>query len=321
MPVIASSFGTPILLRNGHFQTIVRALFRKPDPGIFSRERITTPDDDFLDLDWIKTGHESLVIICHGLEGSSHGSYVTVMAAFMSDNGYDILAMNFRSCSGEMNVLPRFYHSGETGDLDFVIKHVINPGNYKSIYLIGFSIGGNVILKYLGEQSGNINPAIKRTVTFSVPVHLASSAARMNRFSSKLYLSEFLKSLKSKIVQKNRVMPNEISIEGINEIKSFEAFDEKYTAPLHGFKNAAEYYKAASSLYYLDKIKIPILIVNALDDPFLSPECYPVEIAKASKYLFLEMPGSGGHLGFISNHINGINWVEERALEFIRIDN
>src|SRR6185437_8043695 len=238
MPIVPSSFKPPRLFGNGHLQTLIPALFRKSDPSVYTRQRITTPDDDFLDLDTIYTGSDKLVILCHGLEGSSHSTSVVSMAAYLSKNGFDTLVLNFRSCSGEMNNQLRFYHSGETGDLDFVIKQTLEEKKYKELYLLGFSLGGNVVLKYVGEQGADIPIQIKKAVTISAPCHLESSAYYMNRWATRIYLNRFLRSLKNKIRIKHKMMPGRISIDGLDKIKSFHDFDNRYTGPMHGFCDA-----------------------------------------------------------------------------------
>jgi predicted alpha/beta-fold hydrolase len=316
MPVIPSRFKAPFLLQNGHLQTLIPALFRKHDASFYTRERIETPDDDFLDLDWALTGSEKLVVICHGLEGSSHSTSVVNMARYLSEKGYDILVLNFRSCSGEMNRQLRFYHSGETGDLGFVINHAIRKQKYKALYVMGFSLGANVVLKYAGEQGRGIAPVIKKVVAFSVPCHLESSAYYMNRPLDKIYLNNFLRSLKAKIRLKHRLMPDKISLEGMDTIKTFHGFDDRYTGPIHGFKDAHEYYSKSSSIHYLKDIAIPTLIVTAQNDPFLPEACYPRTIAADHPFLYLEIPESGGHVGFLDKHISGVYWTERRAEAF-----
>jgi uncharacterized protein len=317
MPLVKSQFIPNFLFKNGHLQTLIPALFRKTDCTRYTRERINTPDDDFLDLDWIHTGSDQLVVICHGLEGSSHSTSVAGMANFLSKNGFDVLVLNFRSCSGEMNRQLRFYHSGETGDLDLAIKHAVETGTYKNIYLLGFSLGANVVLKYIGEKAESLLPAIRKAVVFSVPCDLEASAFYMNRRSARIYLNNFLRSLKSKIILKNRLIPGALNIESIDKIRTFHDFDGQFTGPIHGFKDAHDYYSKSSSIRFLPNIKIPALIINAGNDPFLPPQCYPVEIARHHPFVFLEIPQSGGHVGFFQNKTNGIYWSEQRALEFI----
>lgn len=300
MPIIPSTFKTHFLLHNGHLQTIVAAVFRKSSLSGFTRERIITPDDDFLDLDWMENGNKKLVIFCHGLEGNSLSSYNQISISYLSKKGFDALAWSYRSCGGEMNKQLRFYHSGETRDLDFVIKHVIRHKKYEDIYLMGYSLGGNIVLKYIGEEALHLDKKIKAVVAVSAPVDLASSATKLEKPINGIYLKRFLKSLKKKIKAKATVFPQKLDVKAIDQLKGFYSFDDKYTAPIHGFKDALDYYQKSSALPFLKDIKIPALMISPLDDPFLSAECYPFEIAKQSQYLFLETPTTGGHLGFIN---------------------
>jgi len=284
---------------------------------MYQRERVETPDNDFLDLDWVKTGSKKLVIICHGLEGSSHSTSVASMAAYLSGHGFDALVLNFRSCSGEMNRQLRFYHSGETGDLGWLVNRVLASGNYESIHFVGFSLGGNVLLKYLGEQGASISGLAKSAVVFSAPVDLESSAFYMNRPGAMIYLNNFLRSLKKKVILKSQLMPGKLSVEGLDEVKTFHDFDNRYTGPMHGFIDAHDYYSKSSSIHFLKDIRIPTLLVNAANDPFLPKECYPIEIARGHEHLSLEMPSSGGHVGFFEGHLKRPFWSERRALEFL----
>jgi uncharacterized protein len=319
MPLIKNSeYISPYYLFSRHLQTILPALFRKVGNVIYTRERIVTHDDDFLDLDWSKVNSSEVVIISHGLEGDSKRPYVLGMVRALNNAGYDVLAWNYRGCSGEINKLHRFYHSGETNDFDYVIKYISKDHNYKNIFLVGFSIGGNITLKYLGEKANDIDKKIKCAVVFSVPCHLESGAKQLGKFKNKMYMTRFLKSLGAKIKAKSLIMPELISDKGFNKIKNFYDFDERYTAPLHGFKNALEYWKHSSSIFYLNTISLPTLIVNAKNDPFLSPQCYPIKEAENNSKLYLEIPETGGHCGFYANNNNGLYWSEKRAIEFIK---
>ncbi len=317
MPIIHSTYKAPYFLFSEHLETIIPALFRKNEPVKYQRERIDTPDQDFLDLDWSFKGSDTLILLSHGLEGNSKTQYILGMVFLLNSLGYDTLSWNYRGCSGEINKLHRFYHSGETGDLDFVIEHAIRKKNYSKVVLIGFSIGGNITLKYLGEQGNNLKPQITCSVNFSVPCHLASGAKKLARWGSYVYMKRFLTSLEKKITEKSRIMPEVISAKGFDKIRNFLEFDELYTAPIHGFKNAFEYWEECSSLYYLKNIRIPTLLVNACNDPFLTPQCFPINEAEENPYLFLEMPEHGGHVGFMEKKISGIYWSEKRAVEFI----
>lgn len=279
-------YQAPFFLKNGHIQSIYPSLFRKLEANFYHRERITTSDDDFLDLDWSRTGNDHLVILSHGLEGNSKRSYILGMAKSLNQNGWDTLSWNFRSCSGELNKQLRFYHSGATDDLHQVITHVLENTQYKSISLVGYSMGGNITLLYLGKQGSALHPKIQRAVCFSVPCDLASSSKQLGRFSNKIYMNHFLTSLKKKLQAKSKLYPKFISLKDYSKIKTFTQYDDRYTAPIHGFQSAADYYQSCSSRPWLPHIPIPTLLVNALNDPFLSPECYPQEEMQTNPHFF-----------------------------------
>jgi predicted alpha/beta-fold hydrolase len=317
MPIIKqSSYRPPWYLFNGDLETIIPSLMRKIDGVTYTRERLELTDGDFIDLDWLKNKGNRLVIIAHGLEGSSERHYSKGMAKYFFQRGWDALAWNCRSCSGEMNRLPRFYHHGATEDLAELIRFVASKNQYQQIVLIGFSMGGSLTLKYLGEQN-NLLTEIKSGVVFSVPCHLGASAKALDNPSKKFYLNRFLKKLGKKIHIKSKLFPELISDNGFDKIKTFEEFDNRYTAPLHGFKNAADFYDRASALQHLAHIKIPTLLVNALNDPFLPAACFPYEIANQHSYLFLETPTRGGHTGFTLAGKEE-NWMEQRAFQFVK---
>jgi hypothetical protein len=312
-----SSFRAPFYLRNRHVQTILPALYRKLPHLSYSRERINTPDDDFLDLDWSRVGSDRLVILLHGLEGDSAGNYILGMALALNNAGWDTVSMNYRGCSGEPNRQLRFYHSGASNDLGVVIKHVLTGKQYKTIALVGFSLGGNILLKYLGEQGKDVDPAIAAAVAFSVPCDLEEASLHFERWSNKVYLNRFLVSLENKIRQKHAMHPGQIDISGIEKIKTFQQFDDRYTAPLHGFRDAHDYYTQCSSIFYIYEISIPTLLVNAANDPFLPTACYPVKQAKENRNLYLEIPSSGGHVGFMDKGLGSSFWSDERAVAFL----
>jgi predicted alpha/beta-fold hydrolase len=317
MPIISkSTYKPPLFFSNGHTQSIFPTLFRKVAGINYKRERINTPDDDFLDLDWSTVRSNHVGIISHGLEGNSMRHYVLGMAKILNKNGYDAIGWNFRSCSGEPNKKIYSYHSGASNDLHTVVSHVISKNIYTEIILIGFSMGGNVTLKYLGEQGEKINAKIKKAITFSVPTDLKSSAIKMAKLSNKIYMKRFLKMLHEKIKQKMEIMPGQIDDKGYEKIKNFKDFDDRYTAPLNGFKDAEDYWKKSSCKQFLHNIVIPTLLVNAENDPILANECYPIDEAKKNPNLFLEIPKSGGHVGFISFNNDGY-WSELRTILFI----
>lgn len=318
MPVVESEYNPPKFLQNGHIQSIFPALFRYLPKIKYERERIYTPDEDFLDLDWLKRKSKKLVILCHGLEGNSQKIYIKGAIKALQSFDCDFLCWNYRGCSGEPNNLLKYYHSGKTEDLSLVIEHVLNCMQYEEIFLLGFSVGGNIVLKYLGEKANELNPKIKKAVAISVPVSLECCARKLEKPRNIIYMKRFLHDLKKKILSKEHLFPAEISSKDYNKLKSFYDFDSKYTAPLNGFLSAEDYWNKASSINFLSKIKIPTLLLQALDDPFLGERCYPVEIANANPYLFLEMPKSGGHVGFITI-TNSKSYSEERIIDFFQL--
>jgi predicted alpha/beta-fold hydrolase len=315
MPLLSSSYRPPWGLGNGHLQTILPVLFRRVATITCERERIETPDGDFLDLDWNRDHRsESLVIITHGLEGNSANASVRGMASAFHRAGWDTLAWNLRGCSGELNRLLRTYHSGAWEDLQSVIEYA--AGTYRRIALVGFSIGGNLTLKYLGDHGNSIDPRIVGAVAFSVPCDLASSARVMESRVNSIYMQHFLRNLRRKIREKASAFPGAVSTDGLGRIRTFREFDGTYTAPLNGFLSAEDYWAKASSKPSLSGITIPALLVNALNDPFLGAECFPREEAAANPHLQLELPESGGHLGFITRGEE--YWSESRAVEFLQ---
>jgi hypothetical protein len=307
-------------LPNGHLQTIYPALFRKVRNVEYQRERISTPDNDFLDLDWSCVNADQLVIVSHGMEGDSQRPYVKGMVLAFNKMGYDALAWNFRGCSGEINKTIRFYHSGATDDLDLVIQHAIRKRKYASIILVGFSLGGNLTLKYLGEQGVNLPGSVKKVITFSVPLDLYGSSLQIEKPVNYVYKMRFLRSLKNKVRTKAAMMPGMLDTKGMDTIRSIFAFDDHYTALLHGFTGAPDYYQKCSAIHFLKDIRIPTLIVNARNDSFLSKTCYPDKNLLQNKHLFFETPLHGGHCGFKPRvpYPYDCYWSEHRALEFVK---
>jgi predicted alpha/beta-fold hydrolase len=276
-----------------------------------------TPDDDFLDLDWSHAGGTGLALLAHGLEGSSTRPYILGMVRALNRRGWDTVVWNLRGCSGEPNQRLRFYHSGDSQDLQTVLTSILQDNGYQKLALIGFSLGGNIVLKYLGEQARQLNPKLKACVAFSVPCDLASSAVKMGNPANTLYMKRFLRLLHQKIRAKMQLFPREIDDREFHRIRSFKEFDERYTAPLHGFKSAEDYWAKASSKPFLACIAVPTLLVNSLDDPFLPPPCYPYQESLNNPCLFLETPAAGGHVGFVSFNVTGEYWSESRAAEFL----
>lgn len=318
MPLVSpSSYSPPFMFSNPHVQTIFPSLFRRVSGIHYQRQRIDTPDDDFLDLDRSGVSARRLAVILHGLEGDSSRSYVLGMVKALNRRGWDALAVNFRGCSGVCNKRLRFYHSGETEDLDTVISHVVAHENYSELALIGFSLGGNVILKYLGERGTQAQSLITKAVAFSVPCDLESSSHHLARSANRIYLKRFLRLLRKKIRIKMAVMPGQINDHNYKTIKTFKEFDDRYTAPIFGFSSAEDYWRKASCKPFLAAISVPTLLISAEDDPFLTNSCYPIEEAKNNPRLFLEIPKFGGHVGFVRFDSDGEYWSESRAISFL----
>ena len=319
MPVLPKPvYKTAFWQFNPHIQTIYPSLFRKVDFQYTTRERLELPDGDFVDLDWAKSAsnNKKLIIITHGLEGDSGRHYVLGMAKLFVQNGYDALGWHCRSCSGETNRLLRFYHHGDTTDLRSVINHAIEAHHYEEIVLTGFSMGGSLTLRILGEDANAVPPQVKKAIAFSVPCDLLTSVYTLSKPGNRIYNKRFLRKLGEKIRVKEKMFPGQISSAGYENISNFIEFDNRYTAPLHGFSDAHDFYARASVKPFLTNIRVPALIVQALNDTFLSPECFCYEEAEHNKYLFLETPDNGGHCGFTLPG-NEFSWAELRALAFV----
>ncbi|MDB5236648.1 MAG: alpha/beta hydrolase [Hymenobacter sp.] len=320
MPLISDShYQPPFYLFNGHLQTIVPSLWRTVPDVAYQRERLELPDGDFLNLDWscLPAMHptDGLAIVSHGLEGDASRPYMLGMVRALNRAGFDALAWNYRSCGGEMNRLLRSYHLGDTDDLDLVLRHALATGRYRRVYLVGFSAGGNVTLKYLGEDAARVPKEVKRAAVFSVPTDLQASSVHIGRLQNQVYMRRFLKSLRLKVRAKAELLPGQIDLSGIEELRNFEEFDSRYTAPMHGFDSADAYYRYSSSGHYLSGIQVPTLLVNAQNDPFLPASCFPRDVAARSSFVFLETPPEGGHVGFAES--NGEYYSERRAVEFL----
>ncbi len=316
MPIIESTYKTPYFFRNGHVSTVYSGLIRRIKDVEQKRERIILPDDDFLDLDWSYSEEKTnkIIILLHGLEGDAQRPYMTGTAKLFNNNNFDAVCVNFRGCSGSANLKFRSYHSGATEDLESVINHIINKKNYSEIYIKGVSLGGNMVLKYLGERT-EVPHQIKAVVAVSVPCSLEGSAKKLHTFENRLYHDRFKKHLVDRLKIKQKQFSNILSLDAVNSIKTLYDFDNVYTSKAHGFIDASDYYKKCSSLQFLPNIKIPTLIINALNDSFLSPECYPVKQAKQNSNIFLEMPKHGGHVGFVDK--KNVYYNEHRAINFI----
>ena len=315
--LITSNYTAPIYLKNKHLHTIIPSLLFKHNLEYTLRERITLPDNDFIDVDWLKTGQKRLVLLLHGLESSAEQFYVKHTADFLSQRGYDIVAINYRGCSGEPNNLYKGYHSGSSPDLASVIDHLDQNNNYAELYVVGFSLGGNILLKYLAEYQKKVPSNFVKGVAFSSPIDLKGVSLELSSTFGGLYQKHFLKKLNEKLIQKTTIYPHEISLNDITKLTTLTKFDDFYTAPVNGFKDAFDYYAKCSCKPMLNAIQHPVLLVNALDDPFLPKSCYPFDVLSKHKFIDFETPKNGGHLAFIKSLKNKTCWYPERIWEYL----
>ena len=316
MPIIRSDYNPPFLFKNGHFSTIYAGIIRKIDNFKQKRERIELQDGDFLDLDWSfsETPTTKVVLVIHGVEGNAQRAYVSGSAKHLNQNGFDACAINLRGCSGEINRLYRSYHGGATEDIEAVVQHILNTKKYHEIAINGFSLGGNLALKYAGERK-EIPKELKAVVAISVPCSLHDSQRKFLKTENAIYGRRFKKQMLGKLKKKQQLFPEAIAKSSIKKVATLKDFDDAYTSVAHGFKDAIDYYTQSSSSQFLPHISIPSLIVNAKNDSFLGADCYPFEAAKNNHNLYLEVPKYGGHVGFYG--AKNITYTEKRTIKFL----
>lgn len=313
-------------LNHAHLQTLYPALFRKTPPPALHRERLITPDNDFIDIDYCGTGSAPLIILLHGLTGNSQSSYIKGLQRVLHQHGFRSVTLNFRGCSGEYNRRARCYHSGETEDIHFLYQTLRQREPNTPMAVIGFSLGGNVLLKWLGEQGNQLD--LFAAVAVSVPLLLNVCATKLDNGFSKLYRANLLRELKHYISAKQRHLEQHGLQEEANKIKqlgdltainSFWQYDDLVVAKLHGFNNAHDYYQQSSSRQFLKSIAIPTLVIQAHDDPFMTPDVLP-RLDELSPTIQLEITQGGGHVGFVAgaNPFKPIYWLEQRILAFLK---
>ncbi|MBL7816758.1 MAG: alpha/beta fold hydrolase [Saprospiraceae bacterium] len=315
MPLInfSSYQKAPFWQFNGDFQSILPA-YRPVLHINYMRERIETPDNDFLDIDWLDTKSRKLVVLTHGLEGDSQRPYIRGMAHIFSKNNWDVLAWNCRSCSGEMNRAFRLYNHGEIGDIETVLNYALNKKNYDEVILIGFSMGGNISLKFAAVKHP---PSVKKVIAFSAPLEMRTSTAILDYPSRYIYKAYFQKGILPKVKMKAQMFPERLSLQEVEAAKSWEAQQHLFFVRINGYKSIDDFYEKGSAINFIPDLKIPALIVQAQNDPMLTPECSPVELAKNHKFIHLEIPKIGGHCGFMLPQNREYTWSELRALEFV----
>jgi predicted alpha/beta-fold hydrolase len=308
-------------LRNRHAQTIWGPLFRRGGVPL-RRERVATRDGDFVDLDWIAAPAPAgapLLLLLHGLEGSCQSHYARGVLSLARAEGWRAVMLNFRSCSGEPNRLPRFYHSGDTDDLDEVVRLLVEREPALSIVSVGVSLGGNVLLKWLGEQGESAPTAVRAAVGISVPFYLEPCARALDRgFQKWVYTANFMRTFKQKVRAKASVHGAFVDLEAVRRARTFAAYDRVVTAPLHGFADEVDYWRRASCGPYLPKVARPALLLNALDDPFVPAAGLPDPSALPA-HVRLELTERGGHVGFVEGPPWRVtSWAERRAVKFLR---
>ena len=302
-------YAPPWWLPGGHLQTLAAAL----RPGTLPparRERWETPDGDFIDLDWSGDERASrLLALFHGLEGSSGSHYARSLVARAARSGWRCVVPHFRGCSGEPNRLPRGYHSGDSDELDWIFKRLLLSN--QNLFAAGISLGGNVLLKWLGEQGENARRILRGAAAVSAPLDLAASGKALDRgLNRHIYARMFLATLRPKAAEKLRRFPGLIVGERLRAASTLREFDDAVTAPLHGFRDADDYYARSSSAPLLARIAVPTLVLNARNDPFLPAAV--LERIEPSAALTLEFPDQGGHVGFPGRD----DWLARRLLEF-----
>ncbi len=316
MPILPSDYRAPCWLPSGHLQTLVPRYIRRlnltGEPVV-----VELPDGDRLHAELYRNPDPDapLLILSHGLEGSARSGYILGTARTAMSNGWSVLAWNLRSCGERLNLTPRIYHSGCSDDLDAVITWAGQKG-FSRLHLGGFSLGGNVTLKWLGEQGEAARErGVEAAATASVPLDLLACVLTLERPCNWLYHKHFVRSMKQRLKAKAAQFPGHFDLERLKQMKTLWALDEHYTAPLNGFRDAADYYARCSSRFFLGDIRVPTLLVTARNDPFFNDRCFPTEEAKAHHHLVFEAPETGGHVGFWQGP--GQWWLEQRFLKHL----
>ncbi len=310
------AFSPPWWLRNAHLQTLWAALVRRAPKPALRRERLELPDGDFVDLDWTTGASGPVVVVLHGLQGSSGSNYARGLLESLHQQGFRAVLMHFRGCSGESNRLSRFYHAGETGDLHTLIHALRAREPHTPLAAVGYSLGGNVLLNYLG-QPGN-NAPLACAVAVSVPFDLHHAAQRLERGFSRVYQYGLLRSLRIAVRKKFKSLSAPVGLDELSRINSLRDYDDKITAPLHGFSGVDEYYTKSSCRQSLNRIRTPTLILHAADDPFMTPAAIPSP-DELSPCVTLELSEHGGHVGFVGGAPwEACYWLEQRIPEYLK---
>jgi len=316
-----TSFEAPWWANGPHAQTLAARVLR-PDSGpSVTRERVETPDADFIDVDWspLPDARAPIVVVLHGLEGSSRRKYVRSVCRELNARGVGTVAMNFRGCSGEPNRTLSFYHSGDTRDLNYLVQLVRSRHPDSAIGAMGFSLGGNVVMKALGERDDGGAALVDAAAVMSVPYDLAAGASLLQQTRmGRMYSAYFMRSLRGKVEWKRERLAEILDMGAVDEAHSIRGFDEAVTAPLNGFADASDYYARCSSVGFLPSVRVPTLMLHAIDDPFLPAAAIPRSEAEDNEVLTLRLSPRGGHVGFIRGTPWAPNfWGEVEAADFL----
>ena len=317
--LVESTYVSPWWLPGGNLQTIYPRVLAHKYIIEYERQRWQTPDGDFIDLDWVNRQAEGakLLVLFHGLEGCSRSHYALNLMTLAQRIGWRGVVPHFRGCSGEINRLTRAYHSGDSMEIDWILRRLKSEYPDHEIYGIGVSLGGNMFLKWLGEQGVGATGVINRAVAVSAPVDLCAAAAVLDfGYRKSLYTRRFLRSLREKVLAKISTHSLDIDSDDVRVCSTFRQIDDLYTAPIHGFQSADDYWTRASSKPWLKRICVPTLLLNAQNDPFLPAEALPTP-GEVSDAVTLEFPESGGHVGFVIGPFPGsLDWLPQRVAQF-----
>lgn len=309
----STTYKQPFWAFNGHLETIVPALLRQSPPFNYSIEPLTLEDSDNIQLNWYSNNHRRLAVILPGLESNAERNYVKSLVLYLSKEGFDVLVPDHRGCGTKMNKLYRSYHSGNTEDLKAVL-HSTKVAAYQEKYLLGFSLGGNIVLRYLGEEGSK--SVFKKAATISAPFDLSLCSAALEKPSTRLYRKRFVRNLKIRLHQKATAFPNKLSRATIDNCQTIKDIDDVYTAPAHGFIDADDYYTQCSSERVLDNITTQTLIINAANDPIIPIKDQSKELLHKNKAISFIMTEKGGHVGHPTLLIRGKNWYERQVISF-----
>ena len=311
-------YSSPWWLPGRHLQRIYAYLFLRPAPPAYRRERIDLPDGDFVDVDWADVPADApVVVLFHGLEGSSKSPYAAAILGAAAARGWRGVVPHWRGCSGEPNRLARAYHSGDYGELDSILEAIRSRTRSAPLLAIGISLGGNVLLNWLGREKDKSRAWLKAAVSVSAPIDLVASGTALDRGLNRIYARNFLKTLVPRALEKLQRFPGLYSEEKLRRVSTIHDFDDLVTAPLHGFKDVIDYWTRASSKPWLKEITLPTLILNAKNDPFVPGASLPGP-SEVSATVTLEQPSTGGHVGFIGGSFPGsLDGFATRLLNFL----